>query len=607
MAPKKKSLDATMAAKPNFQELGVSGTKLFAGLISEETVPQLQGFQAYKSYQGMRLDATGSALLKAIELPIRASRWFVNPASDDPNDINIADFVHDVCWTFGSQSMDDIMRLAFGCLAFGFSTLEIIWSVIDEGPWKGKVGWDRLAWRSQATKWRWEMDYVNGKRQLVGLVQLAPPYYQQVQIPRNKLMLWVNDLEGDNYDGISCLRSAWKDYYIRDQLYRIRAIGLERGYMGIPVATVPDEFSDEYAGIARQIVETVRADEQVGVVHPASMDFRIERWELNGPAMNEAIHYHNRQMLVCQLAQFLELGSKNVGSFALSSDQSDLFQMAINAKANYFAEVMNLHPGIPQLIGFNFPNVTAQNLPRLQHGDIGQRSLDRLGRTLMALGQWGFLTPDNATEDRLRQMLDLPEREEAITNRALYDLMQEIAPSDVQHGRLHTIDRVESPLEVAADTAKTKRMQALKAPAPSAASAPKGSGSPEQRNASTQDMSEYHAKFAENRARLAELVVRRPWTRPQGRPTENQRMAMRATEAMVEALDEFKSAGQQRPVRPSVWHAMHRRPYEVRSHGDAVRLEPGRPRTVFTRQMGLARNHREPLRAILRPRATAPA
>lgn len=616
-------LEPTQAKKPDYTEYGVSGTKLFAGILSEETVPQLQGFNAYKSYQGMRLDATGSAMLKAIELPIRSARWFVDPASDDPKDVDMADMCHDVLWEFGSQSFDDVARLALGSLAFGFSILEICWSVIRDGPWAGKVGWDKLAWRSQATKWRWNMDYVNGKRQLVSFTQLAPPYYEQIEIPRNKFLLFVNDLEGDNYDGISALRPAWKDWYIRDQLYRIRAVALERGTMGVPVAKIPDQFSDELAAVARQTVETIRTDEQVGVVLPVDVEFSIEHWEINGPAINAAIDYHNRQMLLAQLAQFLVLGSTNVGSYALSSDQSDLFQMCVNAKANYFAEVLNLEPGLAQLVYLNFPNIGNKDLPRLEHGDIGQRSLDKLGRTLMALGQWGFLTPDDATEDRLRQMLDLPEREEAITERALYDLMQQVMPTDTEYGRVHPGQRLASPLETQALTAQAKT-QALKAPAPGAAGAPTGPGTAEQRNATSGavEMTERAFRLAQNRAALAELVARRPWPRPRGRMTDGQRMAVRATEAITEALEDVFHAGERRPVRPSTWLAMHRRPYEVRSggwlagHGNAGReqfaetagrlLGPGEPRTMLTRQMGLAKGRRELLRSILRPRAQTP-
>ena len=44
----------------------------------------------------------------------------------------------------------------------------------------------------------------------------------------------------------------------------------------------------------------------------------------------------------------------------------------------------------------------------------------RLGRTLMALGKWGFLTPDAETEERLRKMLDLPPRQYSFDDLALW-------------------------------------------------------------------------------------------------------------------------------------------------------------------------------------------
>jgi hypothetical protein len=44
-------------------------------------------------------------------------------------------------------------------------------------------------------------------------------------------------------------------------------------------------------------------------------------------------------------------------------------------------------------------------------GFIGGRQLDQLGRTLLWLNQYGYLAPDDPTEERLRVMLDLPPRE----------------------------------------------------------------------------------------------------------------------------------------------------------------------------------------------------
>src|SRR5262249_11182226 len=134
--------DPTQPRRPDLHELGISGTRLFAGIISEETVPQLTGFNAYKTYNGMRFDATGAALLKAVELPIRSARWFVNAANDDPNSIDMADFIHHCLWDFGTQSMDDILHDALGMLVWGFAWSEICYANVEEGPYTGKIGWD---------------------------------------------------------------------------------------------------------------------------------------------------------------------------------------------------------------------------------------------------------------------------------------------------------------------------------------------------------------------------------------------------------------------------------------------------------------------------------
>lgn len=629
MASTSAATDTLVPQKPNYQELGISGTRLFAGILSEETVPALSGFNAYKTYNGMRFDATGSALYKAVELPVRSARWFINPPDDDPKNVERADFIHHCLWDFGSQSFDDVLRQALGMLVWGFSWMEICYAIIQEGPFAGKVGWDKFAWRSQATKWRWNMDYISDRRQLVSVTQLAPPYYEQVEIPRNKLALFVNDQEGDNYDGWSLFRPAWRDYFIRDALYRVRAIGLERAYMGIPVADLPEGFGDDLRDLARQIVETIRTDEQAGVIKPDTLGLDILHNSLQEKAMDTAIQYHNRQMLLSGLAQFLDLGSSGAaGAYSLSSDHSELFLYAVNAKANYLASVVNMEPCIPSLIVFNYAGATRDQMPRLEHGDIGQRALDKLGRTLQALGQWGFLTPDDETEDALRQMLDLPERDDNITDENLFDLAQEVFPIDSEFGRLHQGTRLPSPLESAAMTAKAAQERSAGPPSPAGAqgtakgTAPPRGGSRGGRqtaasddDANAADMAERRDRYLANVYRLSEVHSRRRWERVRGRPTDSQRLAAKATERFAEALDEVhRQAEYQRgtpPELPSQRVARLRRPHEVPRSlfadatgrpTKAVPIEPGQARKVVTRQMALAKSGATGLQHLLAPR-----
>lgn len=655
MAPRGKTQQSTAeVTKPDYRELGLSGTKLIAGLVSEETIPQLQGQNAFVSWRGMSNDATGRAIASAIELPIRSSRWFVNPASDAQQDIDAGDLIHEVLWSFGSQSFDDVARLALSSLRYGFNVCEIVYSLINHGQFKGKIGWDNLAYRQQNTKWRWNTDWVGGRRQLVSMSQLAPPYYREIDIPRNKFLLWVNDLEGDNYDGNSIFRAAYKDYFLRDRLYRIRAIGLERAFMSVPVITLPDAYSKEQEQLARQIVTTMRADEQAGVTTIESMPVDLKNWTIQGNEMDSAINYHNRQMMLSALAQFLDLGSTSqTGSFALSSDQSELFISAINSKANYLAQVMNQEPGIPSLIQMNFANTDRSKMPILEHGDIGQRALDSLGRTLMALAQFGFLTPDDNTEDRLRQMLNLPEREQNVSADALRDLIPETFPQETTYGVTAHGARLPSPLALQQQQMQMqqKAQQAGAGGGPGAAggglaggrgsggmgnsglgngrgpqpgggmgpgggarfpSAGNGAGGAGARAPVGQRggfSEEELVRYSESVAQFNDLMLRRQWARPKGRPTEETRKAMRATEMYTEALDDFYSSVEyqrtHKPMKPSEMVAKLRRPYQV-SNEAAQEMKAAefaeKQQDRANRSKAVARKYQPRLADVMRPK-----
>lgn len=553
------------ALTPDYSELGTAGTRILSGIPYEEFNPDLaSGVKAFNAYNQMRFDATPAAGYKAIELPIRSAEHFIEPASDDPKDIDKADFIHHNLFEFGSQSMDDVVRLAMTMLPFGFSWHEIIYKLIENGDYAGKVGWDRFAWRSQLTKWRWNMGEVDGRQELLSVTQLAPPYYAQIDIPRNKMLLFVNDQEGDNYDGWSIFRAAYKNYWYRDTLYKIQAIGLERAYMGIPVVKLLGNFSEEMKALALSIAQGIRTDDNVGVTLPAN-DMELEMLHTTlgaGKEMQDAIVYHDRQILKSMLAQWLDLGSAgSSGSWALSNDHSELFLYAINSKANYMDEVFNLNPGIPQLIRFNYPDWQTCEMPRLTHGRIGQQSLEALGRTLMALGKFGFVTPDDATEDAFRQMLDLPEREETMTPEALRSLITGVV-GRVAIGRKHNSKRPLTPDQITAQANLIKAQATGQTPSAdlTAAAAP----------ADDQDGSD-DLNMAEARAIINDAIRRAPWGRSPV-TTARGRVQAQLAEQFAEQLEAF-SRPHGIPERPSVRMARLRKPYQL--HETAASMREG--------------------------------
>jgi hypothetical protein len=112
------------------------------------------------------------------------------------------------------------------------------------------------------------------------------------------------------------------------------------------------------------------------------------------------------------MADFLLLGQTGVGSFALSSDKTKLFAVAIGAYLDGIEEIFN-RQAVPQLFRLNtFPDI--DRLPKLVHGDIESADLVALAdfiQKMSAAGALNFLD-DPDFEAYVRKVSSLPARPE---------------------------------------------------------------------------------------------------------------------------------------------------------------------------------------------------
>jgi hypothetical protein len=102
-----------------------------------------------------RSDAQVSAVLLAMELPIRNAFWSIDPAKDENNEVTeenkeIADFVNDNLFERMQDGWDNKLREILTMLPFGFSIFEKVYTT--DGK---KVYLDKLGFRKQTTVMRW--------------------------------------------------------------------------------------------------------------------------------------------------------------------------------------------------------------------------------------------------------------------------------------------------------------------------------------------------------------------------------------------------------------------------------------------------------------------
>lgn len=386
-----------------------------------------KGIEVYKEMSDND-DMIGSILF-AIEMLIRQVQWDVEPASGKEIDKKAAEFVKS-CMNDMEQSWQDTISEILSFLIYGWSYHEICYKQrlgihknknLSSRYHDGLIGWKKLPIRSQDTLFRWEYDEED---ELTGMSQMPPPDYQIRTIPIEKALHFVTRSRKKSPEGRSILRNCYVDYYYKRRFRQIEGIGIERDLAGLPVLQPPegvnlwDSTDNEMMKAftyAESLVKNIRRDEKEGVVLPYGWTLTL----LNGGSrrqfeIGEVIERIDNRMAMTCMADFVLLGHQQTGSFALSSDKTRLFAVAIGTYLDIICETFGSQ-AIPRLIDVNeghFKGIT--DYPKLTHGDIEKPDLLQLASFIEKMTGVGLITPDEEIETKLRQLADLPEKLEGV-------------------------------------------------------------------------------------------------------------------------------------------------------------------------------------------------
>lgn len=408
------------------KEIGRVGQRRYGGIFYEEFLSELRGRKGAEVFTEMsNNDETIGAILFAIEMLVRQASWNVEPGGSTAKDREAAEFVKS-CMDDMQQTWIDTISEILSFLTYGWSFHEIVYkrrmgrtkdnrtsSKYDDGL----IGWMKLPIRSQETLYQWEYD---DQDNLIGMTQMPPPDFGLITIPMNKAMLFRTRSRKDNPEGRSILRTAYRSWYFKRRIQEIEGIGIERDLAGLPVITAPEgmdiwDKDDEDMNAIRAgleaMVKNIRRDSTEGLVLPFGYTFELT--STGGSRQfdtNSIIARYDTKISQTVLADFIQLGHESVGSFALSSDKTNLFSMAICAFLDIICQTFNSQ-GIPALIDINgdhFAGVT--DYPRLTHGDIEDVDLATMATYIKDMTSIGVIIPDESLEDYVRQLGKLPKR-----------------------------------------------------------------------------------------------------------------------------------------------------------------------------------------------------
>ena len=392
-----------------------------------EQVPDLVWPSSVRTYTRMsREDGRIASILAAVGLPIRRTPWRIDQAgaSDEVTafvaknlglPIRGGDDPEQLDRTRDRFSWAEHLQQALTMLVFGHSIFEQVYRPPNA---QGLMELRKLAPRPAQTIAYWDVARDGG---LVGIQQFpigsmggyggGVIYAGRVGdlIPVNRLVCYTRDRDPGVWVGNSLLRPAYKHWLLKDELIRIEATAARRNGVGVPVATAPDNVSENAIGSDDlapylAIAQKFRGGNNAGVALPngAKLELLGVTGTLPSGFIRQAIEYHDKQMALAALAHFLNLDKG--GSYALASVQADAFTQSVQTIAESIRDTAQAHI-VEDLVDINFG--LDEPAPRITVDEIGSRQ-DATAAALQMLVTAGLLTPDQRLEAFERQTLGLP-------------------------------------------------------------------------------------------------------------------------------------------------------------------------------------------------------
>lgn len=382
-----------------------------------ESNPDLQWPLSIDVFDRMRKeDSQVKSVLKAVTLPIRRTGWALDPTGVRPEVLQLV--AEDLGLPIQGQaptplarrrdrfSWQEHLRMALLELVFGHSIFEQVYRI--DGDW---ARLRKLAWRPPRTIASFDVARDGG---LKAVTQHGIGPGKEPRLSINRLVVYCNEREGGNWVGESLLRSAYKNWLIKDRLIRSQALTQDRNGLGVPIyegAPVPAEAeADERdAWITRErdngltLATQFRSGESAGASIPNGAKLTLRGVEGDLPDADTPIRYHDEQIARAVLAHFLNLGTET-GSWALGSTFADFFVDSLQSVAMHLADVTQQHV-IDDLVDVNWGE--GEPAPRLVFEEIGSRS-PATAEAIKQLVECGALQPDPALEAFLRATYGLP-------------------------------------------------------------------------------------------------------------------------------------------------------------------------------------------------------
>ena len=415
------TFDPTVLAEAKLRSnSGYVGVPLIGGTIDLDHNNNLDSYAWRGSYDEIgivdimvREDPVGQAIRLAWTLPLLSVQWSVQPASDDPRNVEIAEFVQACLFEHMRGGWSNFLEQAVQFTWRGLSAFEIVARYDKE---LGATVIDSLAPRLPWTIDQWQR-YPDGRYGFSQFEDPSDPTYGRavskkssgVTLPPDKLLLFRFQPDGDNPEPMGILRPSYSSWRQRRTYLKLEATGYERSAYGIPTCTVEPGANPGDVEQVNIILRELRAGIRSFAMFPKGFNLEWTECPMKADAIRNARVAAGQDMARAALCQFLFTG-ESAGAYSLIQGQLDHYTMALQQAANSIATTMSQGPHaiIKRLVNWNFQGVT--EYPYIQAGEVRVGDPKQLVEAVKTAVDAGVVTPDDQIEAKIRDVLSLPQR-----------------------------------------------------------------------------------------------------------------------------------------------------------------------------------------------------
>lgn len=388
--------------KPVLEEVAAAQTSLAsrAFRLAAYSPDDLLSQKGFAIYDEMQRDSQVRSCLNTKKFAVLSKGWDVQPASDELVDMEIARFVK-FCLEDMRGSVQDVLFKVLDALGKGFSICEIVYKIIESGPYAGMIGLDSVKSKDPAG-FGFDVDEFLNVRSLTMTVPGV-----KTDLPADKFIIYTYMPGYELPHGQSDLRAAYKHWWSKEIITKFWNMYLEK--FGMPTAK-----GGYRRGMAKQQQDELlrvldKIQQETAIIVPEDVTIELLEAQRGGEAgYLDAIEFHNKQIAKAILGQTLtsDEGSR-VGSLALGQVHLDVLSFYLEKLKRDLEETVMREQLIRRLVDFNFGPVgrTANGYPRFTLSEIEARDLEKLGSLIAKLIDGKVISPD---EPWIREHLGIP-------------------------------------------------------------------------------------------------------------------------------------------------------------------------------------------------------